>query len=132
MAIAKPKKVTFPKEEQEQINFVTWLEKNNIVHFAIPNGGKRNLLEAFKFKRCGVKSGIPDVCIPIASQPYHGLYIELKRVRGGVISESQKEWQEKLRKNGYCCEIAKGSEEAKSIVRNYLKLYNDIALAANS
>ena len=130
MAIAKRKMSACLKEDQEQIIFVTWLEKNNILHFAIPNGGKRSLLEAFKFKRCGVKSGVPDVCIPVSSNPYHGLYIELKRVKRSVTSETQLEWQEKLRKNGYCCEIAKGAEEAKAIVRNYLKLYNDFALAA--
>jgi hypothetical protein len=130
MTILKKKKTIVPKEDQEQTKFVIWLEKNNILHFAIPNGGKRNLIEAFKLKRCGVKSGVPDVCIPIPSAPYHGLYIELKRVSGGSVSESQKEWIINLRKKGYCAEIAKGADEAKQIVRNYLKLYNDLVLSA--
>ena len=56
-----------PTESQEQIMLVTWLVKKGIKFYAIPNGGKRNYLEAAKFKREGVQPGVPDLCIPIQS-----------------------------------------------------------------
>lgn len=46
--------------------------------YHIPNGGSRNRLEAANLKRQGVKAGVPDLCLPVASGKYHGLYIELK------------------------------------------------------
>lgn len=115
-----PNKV--PTEVYEQIRFVTWLAKNGIRHFAIPNGGLRSYSEAVKFKRCGVKAGVPDVCIPIPSGSYHGLYIELKRVKGGSVSVEQKEWINFLQSQGYYAEVAKGFDEAKRIVEYYLGL----------
>ena len=46
--------------------------------YHIPNGGSRNRLEAANLKRQGVKSGVPDLCLPVARGKYHGLYIEMK------------------------------------------------------
>ncbi len=121
--IKKAVKAVCPTEEYDQIRLAVWLDKNNIPFYAIPNGGKRNYFEAVKLKRCGVKAGVPDICVTVPSKKgHHGLYIELKRVSGGVVSDSQKEWQRILRENGYCCEIAKGFEEAKIVVKNYMEL----------
>ena len=44
----------------------------------IPNGGKRDKRTAVALKRQGVKAGVPDICLPVARNGYHGLYIELK------------------------------------------------------
>ena len=120
--VAKKKVSLCLTEDQEQTKLVVWLEKNNIDFFAIPNGGKRNLMEALKLKRTGVKSGIPDLCIPISLEPYHGLYIELKRVKGGIVSGTQTYWINKLRENGYKVEVCKGADAAKVVVSEYLKL----------
>lgn len=115
-------KLASPTEEQDQIKLAVWLDKNKLPFYAIPNGGKRNFFEAVKLKRCGVKAGIPDICLPLPNRKgYHGLYIELKRVSGGRVSDEQLAWQELLRKNGYCAEIAYGLEEAKKIVSNYFE-----------
>ncbi len=80
------------------------------------------MLEAVKLKRMGISPGFPDIEIPLPIAPYHGLYIELKRVSGGKVSDVQKEWLEYLRSQGYYAEVAKGFEEAKAIVLNYLAL----------
>lgn len=109
-------------EDQEQTRLATWLTKQGIKFYAIPNGGKRNMLEAIKFKRCGVQSGVPDVCIPIPAGSYHGLYIELKRVKGGKLGDNQIYWLEFLRNHGYYAEVAHGFEESKEIVTHYLSL----------
>lgn len=107
-------------EDQEQARLCAWMTKNGIRFYAIPNGGRRSLTEAIKFKRCGVIPGVPDLCIPIPSGSYHGLYIELKRKVGGKASDSQIEWLAYLRKMGYFADIANGFDEARNIVIDYL------------
>ena len=49
--------------------------------FAIPNGGLRNPVVARKLKAEGVKSGVSDIFLSVARGGYHGLYIEMKRIR---------------------------------------------------
>lgn len=40
----------------------------------------------------GLKSGVPDLCLPSAHGQYHGLYIEMKRTQGSKTTPEQKEW----------------------------------------
>jgi|HubBroStandDraft_4_1064222.scaffolds.fasta_scaffold01218_17 hypothetical protein len=119
---APPKKNDSPKEDYEQIVSAVWLEKNNILFFHVPNGGSRNPIEGAKFKRMGVKAGIPDVVIPIARKGYHGLYIELKRVSGGVLSEYQRWWLDELKRQGYDTYVAKGAQDLINYVKNYMEM----------
>lgn len=109
-----------PKEDQEQIVVATWLEKNNILFYHIPNGGARSLQEGVKFKRMGVKPGIPDICVPMARKGYHGLYGELKRKTGGVLSDNQAYWLDTLKRQGYYVFVAKGADAFIVEVKNYL------------
>lgn len=111
-----------PSEDHEQGLLVYWLRSRGIRFYAIPNGGKRELIEAVKFKRTGVSAGVPDLCIPIPSGGYHGLYIELKRVVGGTVSEKQQEWLDFLEGQGYYAKVAKGFDEARDMVMAYLAL----------
>lgn len=124
MAYVKRKKslVGIPTEDQEQIKLCQWMELKKIIFYAIPNGGYRHELEAFKFKRMGVKSGVPDVCIPVPNKSYHGLYIELKRVSGSATSPNQLFWQAALKEMGYCSEICKGFDQAIKVISDYLNL----------
>jgi len=133
MAAIRPKKepsTICPTEDAEQTKLVAWLDKNHIIHYAIPNGGKRSFAQGCKLKRTGVKAGVPDLCIPVPSNTYHGLYIELKRISGGVLSQPQRDWLVRLRRQGYCAEVCKGFNEAKAIVMEYLNMYNDIHLCS--
>lgn len=117
-----------PTEDAEQILLATWLDKQKIKYFAIPNGGySLNLFQALKLKRMGLKSGVPDLCIPLASGIYHGLYIELKRQKGGKVSESQKEWIGYLSESGYFVSVCNGFEAAKAVVLHYLSLTRNAA-----
>jgi hypothetical protein len=109
-----------PLEFQEQIIAATWLTKNNILFYHVPNGGFRKHHEALKFKAMGVKAGVPDLCIPIPRSSYHGLYIELKRVSGGMLSDAQSYWLAELEKQGYACYVAKGANDLIDYVKNYL------------
>lgn len=113
-------KELIPTEAQEQIKFATWLSKRGVKFSASANGGSRNYIEAAKFKRMGVSAGFPDIEIPLPVKPYHGLYIEIKRLKGGRVSDLQKEWLDYLNKHGYCAMVAYGCEEAKDIFLKYI------------
>ena len=71
-------------EATEQEKLISWTQYQYNEYpelkliFHIPNGGSRNTLEAANLKRQGVKAGVPDLCLPVARQNYHGLYIEMK------------------------------------------------------
>ena len=89
--------------------------------YHIPNGGSRNRIEAHNLKLQGVKAGVPDICLPVPCGDYHGLYIELKRTKGGIVSDAQKEWIEMLNGRGYLAVVAKGATEAIKVITEYLK-----------
>jgi VRR-NUC domain len=118
MAVSK----LIPSEDHEQAKLVVWMTKQNIKFYAIPNGGKRGMMEAIKFKRTGVQSGVPDICIPIPSGGYHGCYIEMKKSKGGKLGDNQAYWLEFLTNHGYYACVAHGFDEAKEIVTHYLSL----------
>lgn len=87
--------------------------------YAVPNGGDRNKAVAGKMKAEGVKSGVPDYCLPVARGGFHGLYIELKSLTGYASAE-QKNWIEALRTEGYRAEVCRGWEQAWAVLREYL------------
>ena len=60
--------------------------------------------------------------MPVPRGNYHGLYIELKRTKGGVISDAQKEWIEMLNGRGYLAVVAKGATEAIKVISDYLNV----------
>jgi hypothetical protein len=86
---------------------------------AIPNGGKRNVKDAVKLKREGVKAGVPDLFMPVARMEYHGLYIEMKNTEGR-LTERQREWQERLKKQNYAVLTCHSDIEAKAQIVKYL------------
>ena len=87
--------------------------------YHIPNGGLRNKREAAELKRLGVKAGVPDLCLPVARGPYHGLYIEMKR-KGGQESKAQTEWLKRLKEQGYEAITAFNFEQAADAIKKYL------------
>ena len=115
-----------PTEEQEQTALFEWARRMQGKHkelgllHAIPNGGKRGKAEAARMKAAGVKAGVPDMCLPVARGDFHGLYIELKRRKGGRVSPEQAQWLEELSGQGYFCQVCRGWEEAAETLRRYL------------
>lgn len=87
---------------------------------AIPNGGFRHIVTAVKLKREGVKQGYPDVLLDVARGGYHGLRIEMKRQKGGILSPHQKRWRESLTDQGYQVAVCHGAGEAIDAVEKYL------------
>lgn len=116
-----------PTEAEEQAALFHWAglmqgkhPELKLLHH-IPNGGYRNKREAASLQREGVKAGVPDICLPVARNGCHGLYIELKRRKGGRLSPSQTCWMEQLQKQGYQVAVCYGWEEAKNIILPYLE-----------
>ena len=87
--------------------------------FAIPNGGKRDPATAVRLQAEGVKPGVPDVCLPVARQGWHGLFIELKYGRNKP-EPRQLEWLERLTEQGYLAIVCWGWQEAVEAVKEYL------------
>lgn len=120
--------VDCPTEEVEQMQLFRWtavcarhVPELLLLH-AIPNGGLRSKSEAARMKAAGVKAGVPDLFLPVARNGCHGLYIELKRRKGGRVSAEQVEWMDALGRQGYCCALAKGWEMAAGVICDYLGL----------
>lgn len=112
-------------ESEEQIALFEWASYRAGAHpelhlmFHIPNGGKRNITEAARFKRMGVKAGVPDICLPVARCGYHGLYIELK-APGGKASEYQTMWINELTRQRFLARVCVGWKEAADLIEKYL------------
>ena len=123
---------TASTEEREQIALIKWCKLVRLRHppyagqpllfYHIPNGGHRNIFEGAKLKRMGVSAGIPDLCIPMPFNGYHGLYIELKRREGGQVSEAQKCWLANLSALGYAVHVANGWDAARIAIMEYFDL----------
>lgn len=58
--------------------------------FHIPNGGRRNVVEAAIFQRMGVRRGVCDLFLSIPAEGYHGMYIEIKFGKGKETAEQVK------------------------------------------
>ena len=101
-----------PTEHEECIALVQYLKIRGIKHTHINNEMFTNSWkQKNKAKAEGVSKGFPDYCIVIKNKL---LFIEMKRVKGGVVSEEQKEWIEKLNGIGKEVEaiVCKGCGEA--------------------
>ena len=111
-----------PKEEWEQCVAVARIKKLGLVVHHSPNGGRRDAREGAKFKRMGTMAGYPDLTFNYARKGYHGLYIEIKPVIGGGLTESQIWWRDHLLKEGYAWYMARGADAVMEIVYQYFDL----------
>jgi hypothetical protein len=75
--------------------------------------------QRIKMARTGYVKGFPDLFIYEPRGEFHGLAIEMKKVKGSKIEPEQVQWQEQLRNRGYASYICKGSEEAIKIIDEY-------------
>lgn len=91
-----------------------------------PIGGKRDKAVAAALKRQGAKADLPDVFLPAMRGGYGGLYVELKRTKGGTLRDGQKAAIADLRAAGYRVDVCKGWEPAKDAIIDYLGLPKQI------
>jgi hypothetical protein len=113
--------MTEAKEQEALIQRAQYHPITRDLLYAIPNDGIRTPALGAKFKRRGLRPGLPDVCLPYPSKGYHALYIELKR--GDLksrVSDLQYDWIAKLKKAGNYASLAWGWEDAWEQIENYL------------
>lgn len=99
--------------------------------FSIPNGSYKSPAAQRVFKATGLRSGVPDLMLPVmrpvralagADYDLHaGLFLELKRTKGGVVSAEQTQWIADLNEQGYLAVVACGWEAAWAIITDYLE-----------
>lgn len=139
-----------PSEEDSQIALMEWAEMTyrmydssfkdgetlaDYIHHS-PNGGKRERKtsangptycpEGEKLKKMGTKAGFPDLTVFLARGGYFGLYIEMKRERGGTTSREQRQLIERLQRQGYLCAVCHGTMEAIKVLKTYMNFPNTI------
>ena len=123
----KKTKIKYPSEHEEQAAIFSWSERVEhlwpelrLLHGSL-NGVRLTIGQAKKAKRAGLKRGFPDIFLPVARSKYHGLFIELKKEKGGSVSKDQKEILNLLCKQGYYACVCKGSKIAIEIIMRYLE-----------
>ena len=84
------------------------------------NGVRVSIGLANKLKAAGLKAGYPDIFLPVSKMGFHGLFIELKRKKGGKASPAQLGWIDFLIGQGYHATICYGKSDAIWEIRQYL------------
>lgn len=112
-------------EQQAVIEWCEWHlgrypELKSIYH--ITNEGKRSIAGGAQLKKAGLKSGVPDLCLPCAHGGYHALYIEMKKDSSCKPTENQKKWIDLLRKQGNFAVVCNSADDAIEIIQAYMSL----------
>lgn len=90
-----PPKPPLPTEYDEQSALIEWADLAACKHpelrwlHASQNGAHMHIATAIKQRKSGMRKGIPDLSLPAPRGSYHGLYIEMKRIKGGRIDPEQ-------------------------------------------
>lgn len=115
-----------PPEAWEQEQFFRWVRSNQVrlpeleLCHASLNGVKLSPKLALKMKAQGMRKGAPDIDLPVRRGGHSGLRIEMKRVKGGVVSPEQKRFHAMLINQGYMVVVCKGWREAVTVTEQYL------------
>ena len=108
-----------PSEDEEEGAFTDWLELQGYTHWHVP---QETYTDSWKVKnkarKLGVRRGVPDhwVIVPTGGTRFL-VAIEMKRVKGGTISDDQFEKIHELNKcQGVTALVAEGCSEAIEII----------------
>lgn len=101
-------KNTTPLEREEHRVLASALRRAGLFWIHVPNEGKRSARQGYALKMMGMAPGCPDFLIftrpPVA--------IEMKRQKGGRVSEAQREFMQQLAGEGWRCFVTYGAEAA--------------------
>ena len=96
------------KEEEDQARLFEWakLMSNKYPELKLLNASLSGVRlkpgQAKKAKKLGMVRGFPDIFLPVVIPgKYAGLFIELKREKGGKLTREQKAWLNALSAHGY-------------------------------
>ena len=121
-----------PLEDYECEAFHKWLESKGYPHCHIANesrsGGRNAVIRGAKLKRMGQSSGVWDYEVYIPAKgitgsvdSYQQVRIEMKRKKGGTVSQAQRSWGRIYEKAGIPCRICKGADEAIKFIDEIIK-----------
>jgi len=101
------------KEHIEQVKFVGYIKlfHPEYIIFSVPNGSAVSAAQRIKLAKEGMTAGVPDLFIVSPSGRWLG--VEMKRAKGGVVSEAQKQVKERLMGCGVTCAVCDGYDAAK-------------------
>ena len=112
----KKKPAPCPLETEEQQLLVTALRWHGVKCFSVPNGailgGRNRFAQLRKLKAEGLLSGAPDLILADLDGMGRPVAVEMKRQRGGVVSDDQREAMDMLAACGWAVVVAKGAEDA--------------------
>ena len=125
-AKAKSKDPEAWTERQLQCAVASVLDKLGVCWCHVPNEGKRDRIAGARLRAAGMKAGVPDILIfdPAPNKPgTRGVAIELKRSKGGRVSETQEAWLDRLSRRKWHSVVCRGyAETIKELeVLGYLK-----------
>ncbi len=110
-------------ESNEQIAAMDWLRAQHpkiAEHtFHIGNERKSSYYAGYIMKRMGVLKGASDLFMAWPNGGYHGLFIEMKSLRG-TLQPDQKSFIERMKAVGYLAEVCYGAESAINTMTKYI------------
>ncbi len=127
MSFPQRKKPVCRSEEIEQARVVRWSHLPSVralmpdlrwLHHS-PNGGRRDAVTGAQLKAMGVKTGFPDLILPVRAAGRAGLVIEMKSATGST-SAPQKEWIAHFKAQGWEFGLARSAQQARTILCLYL------------
>lgn len=107
------------QESSLQTSCVKWFRYQypDLIIYAVPNGGSRNVREAQRLKSEGVLAGVADLTILLPQGK--SLYIEMK-VKGNRQTPNQKEFQQKAEALGHKYYVCYNFEDFEKVVKQEL------------
>lgn len=113
-------------EDFEQKQLIQWCRTDPRFQylFHIANESVGGFEWIVRNRQMGCKKGVPDLFYPVPLNGYHGLFIEMKKRKGGTVSAEQKMWLKALETFGYKVAVCKGFQEAKEVLLEYAEQHN--------
>lgn len=128
LATAQAKQQRKPQrhiEHDTQVACVSWFRLQYphlaLLLFAVPNGTNKSKSARISFMAEGLTSGVADLLLLVPCGEYHGLCIEMKS-KTGRQSESQKQWQKVVEKQGYRYALCRSFDDFKRLIVQYLRI----------
>jgi hypothetical protein len=115
-----------PSEHAEQAALIAWADGHAGqvpalgLLLAIPNGARTSMSVARRLKAEGLRKGCPDLFLAQPARGFCGLWLEMKRTRGGRVAPEQRQWHTALLAAGYDVRVCRGWVEAATAILIYL------------
>lgn len=96
--------------------------------FAVPNGGHRSVTQGARLRAEGVKPGVSDLMLPIPTERFHSMWIEMKS-SAGSMTRDQLSWFRLMTARGFYCCTCRSVDEAITEIQKYLGVGHKVQAA---